>query len=147
MKTLFNNMVGFNFNEFEFNGIALNKYLSHPYSNKKEAQNWRTKLIEEGSEISKSLIKEDCKKTIIENMHINISLSYISTFISIVAAIIALLIDMKGYLIISTILMSISTIFFILKFIFNKKAEKAYYSFEPSLMIIDMIFEMKKENK
>lgn len=137
MKTLLN--IKFKYNEYDFDGILL--YNVNP----KKIKDWVNSMYKEGSENSKSLLKEFAKKDFLKNLHLYLSWFYILKLYLFVSALIALI--SIQYPVFSIVLMISSLIVIPLMIFFNHKMKDEYFGFNTTLMMIDMIFEMNKKEK
>jgi hypothetical protein len=128
------------FNDFEFEGLKLNKYVDFPWANSKEKTDFYENLVKNSTNYNKDKAKRFCEMEAKESIHINLSRSYIATGISIFGLILMAMMITTMSLGLTLGLSGLVIVGLVGKWIFRKKASFELFGLKMDNQFIDMIF-------
>jgi len=138
---MFDNIFIYFKENLSFNGLKLRKTNSYPWKNRREKITYYDDLL---GRKDRESYKELSKKETIEEIHIYLSKSFMSEYLSYFLSLVSLLLIYKFHLVevgVTTLIISLMCI--LGKFIYRNKADKNYNTLDMVDIMIDFVFDMK----
>lgn len=129
------------FNELTFEGLRVNKYEDFPWNSKKERKEFLRNLLDGRVNYNREKYKNLLEKETKEEIHLDLSKSYVSGFFGLALLGLGVIMAMKLMLTAVLVLIGIAGVCILAKEVFKRRARVGYMGLKMTPQLIDLVFD------